>query len=430
MAAPVTAHVSERALVMLLPTTIYIRTGVAAVALTVLFLIFARPALFRAAFARLSWPVAAPPLTIPVSLISTGFLAYLIWQGLSGTRDPLENPLPVLIWSLWWILLPPIQALIGDLWHTLNPWRGLVRVLPSAQIPLPARWSCWPAVVSFIAFAAFMTADPAPDDPARLATILGLYWTATLILCLIFGEAWLQRGEGISVIMTLLARLAPVAKGKIGLWGHQLVGASPLDWSRCCLLIAALGTGSFDGLNETFAWLAMIGVNPLEFPGRSAVMWHSIGGLVVAILALGLVLAACIALGLKAAPIKGFSPVFRSLVPTLVPIAIGYHIAHYLTSFLVGSQYSALVISRAFGGPEFYVTTGFFNTPGTIRVIWLSQASAIVIAHMLAVLISHAIALHLMGSHRKAVLSQLPVAAFMVAYTFFGLWILAQPTGA
>ena len=60
----------------------------------------------------------------------------------------------------------------------------------------------------------------------------------------------------------------------------------------------------------------------------------------------------------------------------------------------------------------------------------LREAGAIVIAHMLAVLLSHAIALKHLKSHRKAVLSQLPVAAFMVAYTFFGLWILAQPTGA
>ena len=30
---------------------------------------------------------------------------------------------------------------------------------------------------------------------------------------------------------------------------------------------------------------------------------------------------------------------------------------------------------------------------------------------------------------RRAVLGQAPLAAFMVAYTFFGLWLLASPRG-
>ena len=40
-------------------------------------------------------------------------------------------------------------------------------------------------------------------------------------------------------------------------------------WRSSCLIL--LGTGSFDGLNETFWWLDQLGLNPLEFPGRSAV---------------------------------------------------------------------------------------------------------------------------------------------------------------
>ena len=43
------------------------------------------------------------------------------------------------------------------------------------------------------------------------------------------------------------------------------------------LLMAAV---SFDGLAESFWWLARIGINPLEFPGRSAVMLANSLGLV------------------------------------------------------------------------------------------------------------------------------------------------------
>jgi hypothetical protein len=47
-----------------------------------------------------------------------------------------------------------------------------------------------------------------------------------------------------------------------------------------------------------------------------------------------------------------------------------------------------------------------------------------------AVLLAHATAVRHFGSRRSAALSQVPLALFMIAYTFFGLWLLASPRGA
>ena len=69
------------------------------------------------------------------------------------------------------------------------------------------------------------------------------------------------------------------------------------------------------------------------------------------------------------------------------------------------------------------------HTLATVRVIWLTQAGAVIIGHVLAILVAHALALRLHGDHRRAMLSQLPLALFMVAYTLFGLWLLASPRG-
>lgn len=63
-------------------------------------------------------------------------------------------------------------------------------------------------------------------------------------------------------------------------------------------MLVMLGSGSFDGLNETFWWLAVLGVNPLEFPGRSAVVLPNVLGLVLANLALLAVYALTIRAGL------------------------------------------------------------------------------------------------------------------------------------
>jgi len=77
----------------------------------------------------------------------------------------------------------------------------------------------------------------------------------------------------------------------------------------------------------------------------------------------------------------------------------------------------------------FYVTTGFFNTLSSVHTIWVTQASAVVIGHILAIYVSHAVALDLYRDHRKAMRSQIPSALFMIAYTSFGLWLLASPRG-
>lgn len=48
------------------------------------------------------------------------------------------------------------------------------------------------------------------------------------------------------------------------------------------LMVMILATGSFGGLNETFWWLGVPGLNPLEFPGRSAVVGANLSGLLLA----------------------------------------------------------------------------------------------------------------------------------------------------
>ena len=53
-----------------------------------------------------------------------------------------------------------------------------------------------------------------------------------------------------------------------------------------------------------------------------------------------------------------------------------------------------------------------------------------VAGHVIALLLAHAIAIRAGQSTRRAALAQAPLALFMVAYTVFGLWLLATPRGA
>lgn len=434
---------------LLLPTGLYTAAGVSAVALTVLVVailphdaaktIFASGRLFK---------IPHIGLETITSLLSLAVLIWLLLIGLNGPRNPVSNLLTLSIWTVWWMGFVTVQAFVGDLWRWVNPWTGIYRLASSlwggpALLKLPDRLGSWPGVVIFVAFSCFMLADIAPDDPARLSVIVALYWAFTFAGMIIFGaDAWLSRCECFTMILRFYASLAIFSRARdvirIGVPCWRLLDAPAVSISGSVLVLLILGTGSFDGLNETFWWLANLGINPLEFPGRSAVVWQTIAGVLVANLLLVAIFAAIVWMGLLLARSDvGFRAAFGLLALAILPIALGYHVAHYLTAFLVQVQYTVAALTDPWDTGadylslgEFYVTTGFFNTRDTVEIIWLSQAGAVVIGHVLSVLAGHALATRLFKEPRKALLSQLPLSIFMIAYTLFGLWLLATPRGA
>ena len=98
------------------------------------------------------------------------FLVFLVYTGLYGSRDPLANPLPLFLLTLWWVIFVILQAIFGNLWHWFNPWTGLYQLLwgdKKAWITLPTWVGIWPGVIGILFFGAYALADIAPDDPAR-----------------------------------------------------------------------------------------------------------------------------------------------------------------------------------------------------------------------------------------------------------------------
>ena len=449
-------HTSEQSFVLLLPTDLYISAGILAVALTVLILALAPSRISGRIFATWKLPAVSPPkaLKTATSLASLLLLAGLIAIGVTGPHDPLSNPLPLAIWTIWWMALLFIQGVVGDIWSWINPWTGLHRLCvrggESGLLPAPPDWACHAvAIASLLAFHVFALADPAPDNPDRLAGFVAWYWTITFAGMLVFGRnAWLRKCECFTVLFGLIARLSPFrpsAEGsEFGFPGWQIVRMETATVGTALFALVALGTGSFDGLNETFWWLAQIGVNPLEFPGRSAVILETVVGVLGAPVLLVIVFGACTwagtflaGSGRSGAVDSGFGQAFRRLAVSVLPIALGYHFAHYLTVFMVNIQYSVAAASDPLnsgtdylGLGNFYVTTGFFNTRDSVRVIWLSQCFAVVAGHVVAVITAHEIAKRVFGTGRQAVLSQLPVSGFMILYTLLSLWLLASPRGA
>lgn len=449
------AHTSEQGFVLLLPTDVYISAGVVAVALTVLILAILPSHIITAIHTEknLFHLPRSSSLSRYTSLLSFIALLALLIVGFNGPHDPTKNMLPLYIWTIWWIAFVCLQATFGNLWHWVNPWAGVYTLLPSTRIQqsislkLPEHTGVWPAVIIYIVFSLFALADPAPEDPVRLAIVVSGYWTFTLMGMLLFGgSSWLQRCECFTVLLNQMARLSAIGTNKnrvsIGLPGWQLF-SKPIDSSSIAFfLLTLLAIGSFDGFNETFYWLEIIGVNPLNFPGRSAVVNQTTGGLLVSVSLLVSCFALCIWIGVFLANRQhiekvSFKTSFTYLSASLLPIAIAYHFAHFLTAFLVNYQYAFVATTDPFhdgrdllGLGRYYVSTGFLNTPSTVKKIWLTQAAAVVIGHVLSVILAHSIAARLWKNTNRALLSQVPLALFMIFYTLLGLWLLAAPRGA
>ena len=133
------AHVSERALTLLLPTEIYIPSGIAVLVLTILITYISPKAfigkLFRTYeiifFKRFNFisSIDLNSIKVFMSLISFFLLIILIVLGFTGSRDPLVNPLSLFIWSVWFLVMPLAQMIFGNIWSFLNPWYGIGKIL-------------------------------------------------------------------------------------------------------------------------------------------------------------------------------------------------------------------------------------------------------------------------------------------------------------
>jgi hypothetical protein len=112
----------------------------------------------------------------------------------------------------------------------------------------------------------------------------------------------------------------------------------------------------------------------------------------------------------------------RRFAPALLPIAAGYHLAHNLGAVLTLAPTLAAVAAAPLTPP--------LNPPRLAGLpAWISglELACVLLGHLLAVWVAHAIAYDTFPSRLQAVRSQYGVTAVMVCYTMLSLWIVAEP---
>jgi hypothetical protein len=319
----------------------------------------------------------------------------------------------------------------GNLWPALNPWTGLHELLKlKPRLACQASLGQWPAVGLFFAFAWFELVYPAPQDPQRLAAVIAAYWLITFAGMSLFGaQAWLTSVECFSVFFRMVGSLSALNWSETSLrlsWpGAWLSSLASMDRGAAIFVLVALATVSFDGFSRTYTWMDILGLNPLEYPGRSAVVAANTLGL--AAMAMGLVAL----YGLAAA--AGRLP-FHIFVVSIVPIAFGYHFAHYLPSLPLEAMAALRALSDplstgadVLGTAHLAPASRLVTDHDTAILVFRLQTAVIVLAHVMAVAVGHVLALRHMGERKRAILAQLPLTVLMIFYTIFGLWLLSTP---
>jgi hypothetical protein len=193
-----------------------------------------------------------------------------------------------------------------------------------------------------------------------------------------------------------------------------------------------LATVTFDGLKETPLWAeiqALLYPALPRFVEQRVVAIETLGLLVVPLLLLGAYLLT-VRLARSLSRQAASAALVHGLVFTLVPIAIAYHLAHYLSFLLIQGQLLIPLLSDPFGVGWNVFGTAHYRVDIAVvgaRFSWYWAVVSIVLGHAAAVILAHHVALRLLPSRAAAVRSQYPMMVLMIAYTMVSLWILAQP---
>ena len=394
--------------------------------------------------------LAHPFATAVIRAVSAAAFVALVASGWLGTQDPFRNIVPAFVWIAWWIGFTYLTVAAGDVWALVNPWKTIYswlemiakKVRPNARFGLhrdfPRAMGAWPAVLLLLAFGWIEIVWEGNAVPANIAALAVGYSLLTWIGMFVFGrDAWLASGEVFTVYFGLLARLAPIdCSLNLRPPAAGLLDPQPASTSMAAFVIVMLATVTFDGARETPLWASLM--ERLSRPGEpvSDVVWTTTAtaGLLAAPCLFALViLSACASMAWLARgdPSRASAgELARLFVPTLLPIAFAYHVAHYLSYLLVAGQVVIPLASDPLGrGWDLFGTARFKPAIDLVgaRFAWYTSVVVIVLGHVVAMYVAHRLALARFRESRTARASQYPFAALMVLYTMTSLWILAQP---
>lgn len=408
---------------------IYSAAAAVAVSFFALAAFWSQPRFDRAAgtpLRRLARVVDAKLSRWLLKAIGLGALLLLLAAAWFGSDSPSRNPAPTWLYVWIWVGIIPLSVVLGPVWRLANPFRTLAALVPrKSHRPLPAGIAYWPAVAGLLGFLWLELVYPEGSAPLVVAAFVTTYAVLNVAAGIIYGPRWFSIGDSFEVYAEVLAKLSPIGRDD----QRQLVLRNPLaglaslpqERGMVGLLCLLLGSTAFDGIGRWSAWTALTG----ELKPAAHLVVYTAALLTAVAVVAALFLLATRATG--AARVRpgslGNAGLPGAFVHSLVPIAIGYAVAHYFSFAMFQGQDGLLLATDPFGRGwdllgvgETRIDYAFLGT-GLIAGV---QIGAIVLGHVLGVVSAHDRATQLFR-RRQLRRAQYPMLAAMVAFTAGGI---------
>jgi len=437
-----------------LPLWLFVVGGAAVVLLSFLLVLRRTAAAAPAVEAEDAVPLSG--LRVVPATISVLLLLFVAVTGLGGTQEVSESIAPLYLWLLLWIVVPLAVGLVGDWTRPWNPFANLARIGGLTRVrklvlartqPLPWRAGWWPAFGLFVLLVlGELVFNLDTTKPSFVGGVLLAYSVLCLFLGLLFGDGFVRRGEVFSGLWDAWGRLGFWRFGAPGRRGFAGGLDVPFDAAlgRVAFVLLMLISINFDGLLSTPQWASyedgVLDAGAVsQGSARECLAGSCEAFRVVSLLALvALVLAVFGAFAVTSARAGRFGtgplPSLAWLLPSLVPIAYGYLVAHYLQYVVTNGQLLVPLVGNP-GWDGWPVTPPYpFNDDYEVKLdalpnsfYWYVSVIVIVLVHVVAVVLANRRLKARAADDRLALRSEYPWLVAMVAYTAFSLALIAQP---
>lgn len=365
-------------------------------------------------------------------LAVTGLVVVAAWFG----PDDALNPTAAMVYAVFWVgVVAVASSLLGPVWRALNPLRTvhlvaclILRRDPSqAVVRYRAAWGLWPAAFLLATFLWLELVAPGRASVLVIREYATAYAVLGLLAAGIFGDRWFARGDGFEVLSTLFGKLSILGRRDDGV----VVVRSPLaglDQMRTgpglvAVVTVVLGGTAFDGLSAEPWWQAQV-----DTWAVSDVVAGTLG-LTATILIVAAAFTLATRLAWRIAQPRADPPISEipgRFAPSLVPVALGYTIAHYFSLLVLAGQLAIIDLSDPLGNGADLFGTGNRGVDYTLLqptiVAWV-QIVAVVTGHIVGVVLAHDRAVSLFP-RAQAAASQIPLLGAMLLFTGAGIWLL------
>lgn len=355
--------------------------------------------------------------------------AYVALAAVAGP-DLATNPTAGVVFVLLWVGLVPASLLLGPVWRLVNPVRTAhlliclaARLEPTVGLRrLPARIGLWPAAGWLVAFAWLELVAPDRATTPVIRAWFAVFVGFSLVAAVVWGSRWFDQGDPFETYSVLVGRLSWLGRRRDG----RLVARRPLENldglpvrpGLTAAVAALLGSTMYDSASASPEWARLVQGSGVGF---------TVAG-TAGLLALVLLVYVTFAVAVQwAGALAGTASRPDEFAHSVVPIAVGYVVAHYLTLLILEGQHTLVLLADPLGTGANLFWLGDLTENRWIAdqptLVASLQVAAIVAGHVLGIVSAHDRAVRLFPP-RQVVVAQLPLLAVMVGYTVAGLLLL------